>query len=363
MSSHDPPTGADSAPGRDEDQQAPGAAGADDPAAGVPGTAAAGDDASDGTGADAASGTGDDPEPAGDAARDGAYAGAPEPDAPPRRDGALPAGDWKPAGPAAYAQPEARVSKPAPTMLLVGLVAAVGVAAFFAGIYATGAGSDAVTREELRDALSRIELQMLRDGLPTEQPGAMPIQVTPSADDDPVIGDPDAPITIIEFSDFQCPFCAKFHAQTLPALISEYVDTGKAKIVYRDFPLQNIHPNAVPASLAAECANEQGRFKEMHDVLFERQGLWSDLPVPDALITFADYAAAVGGIDLDTFESCMDERKYLEEIRKDLQDGSDYGITGTPGFFVGNDSVGYAKINGAQPFESFERIIEAQLGA
>ncbi len=82
-----------------------------------------------------------------------------------------------------------------------------------------------------------------------------------SADNDPIIGDPNAPITIIEFSDFQCPFCARFHTQTLPLILEEYIEQGKVKLVFRDFPIQSIHPNAVPASVAAECANDQGKIQ------------------------------------------------------------------------------------------------------
>ena len=114
----------------------------------------------------------------------------------------------------------------------------------------------------------------MQNQLPTKQPAA-PVKI--SADNDPVIGNSDAPITIIEFSDFQCPFCARFHTQTLPLLLEEYIEQGKVKLVFRDFPIQSIHPNALPASVAAECANEQGKFREMHDMLFEKQNEWNKL--------------------------------------------------------------------------------------
>ena len=119
-----------------------------------------------------------------------------------------------------------------------------------------------------------MELKILEKQLPTNQPN-LPTKI--SADDDPIIGNPDAEITIIEFSDFQCPFCARFHIQTLPTLMEEYIEKGTVKLVFRDFPIQSIHPNAVPASVAAECANEQGKFKQMHDILFENQNEWNKL--------------------------------------------------------------------------------------
>jgi protein-disulfide isomerase len=96
--------------------------------------------------------------------------------------------------------------------------------------------------------------------------------VVVSTDDDPSLGDPNAPVTIIEFSDFQCPYCRRFWEQTLPQLKSEYIDTGKVRLVYRDYPLSTIHPGALPAAMAAGCANEQGKFWEYHDQIFEEQG-------------------------------------------------------------------------------------------
>lgn len=241
--------------------------------------------------------------------------------------------------------------------LIIGLVVAVGVAAFFAGMYFSN--SDQITQEDLDDAIAKLELEMLQNQLPTQQQPQILKNI--SADDDPVIGDPNAPITIIEFSDFECPFCARFHVQTLPALMEEYINDGKVKLVFRDFPIQNIHPNALPASLAAECADEQGKFKEMHDVLFNNQGQWSKVKTVDAVVLFMQYASAME-LEQEQFDSCLTNGKYIDEIRNDLSDGRDYGVSGTPGFFIGNDKVGYVELKGAQPFESFKKVIDAQLG-
>ena len=241
--------------------------------------------------------------------------------------------------------------------LILGLVLVIGIAAFFAGSYVTNLNSNQISEKDLDDAIAKLELKILKNQLPTKQP-QLPVKI--SADNDPIIGNPDAPITIIEFSDFQCPFCAKFHSQTLPLILDEYIEQGKVKLVFRDFPIQSIHPNALPASIAAECANEQGKFKEMHDMLFDNQNEWNKQDTVDALSSFSQYATNIQ-LEQETFDSCLTNGKYIEEIKKDLDDGRNYGVSGTPGFFVGNDQIGYVELKGAQPFESFKKIIDAQL--
>ena len=258
--------------------------------------------------------------------------------------------------PISYESPK----KSTPTGLIIALVAVVAVAAFFAGSYFSNLDSDTVTQSELEDAISRLEAKLDRVQV---QPSAAPPQpLRISADDDPIRGDPNAPITIIEFSDFQCPFCARFHTQTLPSLMEEYINTGKVNFVYRDFPIQSIHPNALPASVAAECANEQEKYWEYHDILFEKQSSWSRLDSNTAIATFSQFAQDIE-LEMEQFNSCLASGKYLQEVQNDLNDGRDYDITGTPGFFIGNDEIGFVKLNGAQPFDSFKRIIDAQLDA
>ena len=241
--------------------------------------------------------------------------------------------------------------------IIIGLIVAVAVAAFFAGLYTSNLNSNQISDEVLDEVLSKLELKLLQNQLPTKQP-AVPVMI--SADNDPIIGNPDAPITIIEFSDFQCPFCARFHTQTLPFILEEYIEQGKVKLVFRDFPIQSIHPNALPASIAAECANEQDKFREMHDMLFEKQNEWNKLETADTLSLFSQYASNMQ-LDQNTFDSCLTNGKYIEEIKNDLNDGREYGVSGTPGFFVGNDQIGYVELKGAQPFDSFKKVIDAQL--
>jgi len=241
--------------------------------------------------------------------------------------------------------------------MIVALVVAVAAAAFFAGTYFSNLDSDEITKSDLEDAISKLESKIGNTQQAPTQP-TQPVKI--SKDNDPIRGDPNAPITIIEFSDFQCPFCARFHVQTLPLLLEEYIDAGKVNFVYRDFPIQSIHPNALPAAVSAECANEQGKYWEYHDTLFEKQSAWSRLDSDAVISTFSQYAKDVG-LEEEQFDSCLGSGKYLEEVQGDLSDGRDYDITGTPGFFIGNEEIGFVKLNGAQPFEAFQRVIDSQL--
>ena len=252
---------------------------------------------------------------------------------------------------------EKMVSKSIFNKLIIITIITIGVAAFFAGSYTSNLNSDQISEKELNDAIAKLELKILQNQLPTKQVSP-PLKI--SENNDPVIGDIDATITIIEFSDFQCPFCAKFHVQTLPTIMDEYINKGTVKLVFRDFPIQSIHPNAVPASVAAECANEQGKFKEMHDILFEKQNEWDNQEMNKAIILFNQYASEMQ-LEQEKFDSCLKNGKYIEEIKKDLEDGRAYGVSGTPEFFIGNDQIGFIELKGAQPFESFKKVIEIQL--
>ena len=249
------------------------------------------------------------------------------------------------------------IKKSTYNIIIVSVIITIGIAAFFAGAYTTNLNSDQILQEEFKNEIAKLELKILEKQLPTKQPN-IPLKI--SIDNDPIIGNPNAPITIIEFSDFQCPFCAKFHIQTLPAIMNEYINDGKVKLVFRDFPIQSIHPNALPASIAAECANEQGKFKEMHDILFEKQNEWSKKNTDNVIILFNQYASEFG-LEEEKFDSCLKNGKYIEEIQKDLYDGKAYGVSGTPGFFIGNDQIGFIELKGAQPFENFKKVIDSQL--
>ncbi len=168
-----------------------------------------------------------------------------------------------------------------------------------------------------------------------------------SVDDDAIKGDVNAPVTIVEFSDYECPFCARHFEETLPLIIEEYVDTGKVRIVFRDFPLE-FHSYAQKASEAAECAGEQEKYWEMHDTLFENQ---KNLDV-DSLKKYAEDI----GLNTGEFDNCLDSDEMADEVKKDMEDGKDYGVSGTPGNFINGRFV-----SGAQPFSVFQQIIEEEL--
>ncbi|MFH1391267.1 MAG: DsbA family protein [Candidatus Diapherotrites archaeon] len=185
---------------------------------------------------------------------------------------------------------------------------------------------------------------------PPEQPIAPSnptIDMEALLDDDAVEGNADAPITIVEFSDFQCPFCSRFYTDTLGKLRENYVDTGKVKIIYRDFPL-SFHPEATPAAEAAECAGDQGKFYEMHDKIFENQESIS-------AASYKQWAADLG-LNTEQFNSCVDDGTHAAEVRADFADGQAAGVSGTPTFFINGQ-----KVVGAQPYSVFEQIIEAEL--
>lgn len=164
---------------------------------------------------------------------------------------------------------------------------------------------------------------------------------------DPMIGDPEASVTIVEFSDFQCPYCSRFYSQTYLALKEDYVDTGKVNIVFRDFPL-GFHSEAEPSAIAAECANEQGKFWEFHDMIFENQGDMS----ASAYLEWAEELE----LDMDQFESCVESQKYKSEVARDYSDGGRLGVTGTPAFFINGELI-----VGAQPYSVFAAAIESML--
>ena len=164
-------------------------------------------------------------------------------------------------------------------IFIVGIIIAVAAATFVAGFLLGSStpltNSDYITKSDFEDTVGKLasKLDNIQIPTPTGQPTApsIPSIIKVSVDDDPFKGNQNAPVTIVEFSDFQCPFCKKSFDQTEQQLLTEYVDSGKAKFVYRDLPLESLHPNARSAALAAECADEQGTFWDFHDKLFNGQ--------------------------------------------------------------------------------------------
>lgn len=193
------------------------------------------------------------------------------------------------------------------------------------------------------------------------QPDAGPAQV--SADNDPVLGDKNAPLTIIEFSDYECPFCKRSFTDVLPNLKKDYIDTGKVKLVYRDFPL-SFHQNAQKEAEAAECARTQGGdgvYYKFHDQIFTKTTSNGTGLALDQLPVIAKNL----GLNVSQFQQCLDSGKYKDEVAKDMADGSAAGVSGTPTWFIGksnsNGNITGTRVVGAQPYAAFKTIIDQQL--
>jgi len=221
-------------------------------------------------------------------------------------------------------------------------------------------------------------------GADIEQSGSLVVgeKVDVSVDDDPILGNPEAKITMVEFSDFQCLFCRRFWEEAFRQIKKEYIDTGKVRLVYRDYPLP-FHPAAQASAEASECADEQGKFWEMHDKIFEEQAKQGTETITYGVSELKKWASQIG-LDSAKFNQCLDSEKYKSEVEKDLADGSSYGVSGTPGFILmeGNETEidtgliadaqnknqnivpmpnGNYFIGGAQPFSVFKAVIDSLL--
>jgi len=168
----------------------------------------------------------------------------------------------------------------------------------------------------------------------------------------PIVGNPNAPITILEWGDFQCTFCYRFHESSLDIIQKEYIETGIANLVFKDFPLNG--PDSVLAAEAAYCAEDQGKYWSYHDELYanwagERTGWITN----DSLNQFAITA----GLDIEKFNSCLDDHKYRQRVLDLEQFGREIGIDATPSFLIFNDKK-IIKITGNQPIDVFRKVID-----
>ncbi|MBP9760825.1 MAG: thioredoxin domain-containing protein [Candidatus Magasanikbacteria bacterium] len=166
-------------------------------------------------------------------------------------------------------------------------------------------------------------------------------------DEDHIRGDKNAPVTIIEYSDFECPFCSRF-TPTIDQVLNDY--DGEVRVVYRHFPLRSIHPQAAPAALAAECAAEQGKFWEYHDELFKNQ----------ASLTPALYTqlATQLGLNVSKFDSCVSSNKYASRVQADETDAQNAGGQGTPYSVVVGPNGETVPLSGALPFASVKTVLD-----
>lgn len=181
-----------------------------------------------------------------------------------------------------------------------------------------------------------------------ELSGSVPFPDLPridvSVDDDPQIGPDDALVTIVQFAEYQCGYCGKAR-ESVDQVMDAY--EGKVRMVYRDFPL-GFHDRAIPAAVAANCAGEQGKYWEMHNMLMDDQRSLEDS-------TFERYAQKLQ-LDMNAFASCRSDPAQTAEVNADFEDGQKAGVTGTPAFFING-----IMISGAQPFEQFKTIIDREL--
>jgi len=235
-------------------------------------------------------------------------------------------------------------------------------------------GQDTLTQEvdQLKEQIQDLEeqhsqilkdLEEIKKALTAARPQAQPAdpakgKVT-SVAGAPFKGDPNAKLTVIEFSDYQCPFCGRHVRQTLPQLETDYIETGLVKYVFRDLPLERIHKQAFRAAEAAECAGEQGEYWEMHDLLFANQNKLEE----ESLRSLGMEAQ----LDMAAFDQCMSENRFAEQIRGDLQAAVEAGATATPTFLIGRTDPDSQEITvlqslrGAHPYSRFKAALDALL--
>jgi protein-disulfide isomerase len=212
-------------------------------------------------------------------------------------------------------------------------------------------------QEEIRKQL--LEIKQLIQSRPAAAPAAPDVRNVPvDLGNRPAKGSTSARLTLIEFSDYQCPFCARHTKDTNPQLQKEYVDSGKVRYVYFDMPLESIHKSAFKAAEATRCAGDLGKYWEMHERLFASQ---------QKLEPWSEHAKALG-LNATMFDVCMSSGKYAQAVRADIATAQKLGITGTPSFLLALSDpkdpqkvTGLSLLRGAQPFNNFKTELEKAL--
>jgi protein-disulfide isomerase len=170
----------------------------------------------------------------------------------------------------------------------------------------------------------------------------------------PYLGDANAPITIVEFGDYQCFYCNKFFHDTEDQIYESYIKTGKAKMIFKDFTI--IGPDSIVAAHAAHCADEQGKFWEYHDTLYNNwNGENNGWASQENQIRFAQGL----GLNMDAFSECMSSERHTQKIQASTNDAQTLGLSGTPGFFIIGPNNNVVRIPGAQPFDVFVNVLES----
>ncbi len=177
-----------------------------------------------------------------------------------------------------------------------------------------------------------------------------------TANASPALGEENAPILLVEFGDYQCFFCNKFFHETEGEIIKNYVETGKVKIIFKDYTI--IGPDSISAAQATHCANDQGKFWEYHDYLYDN---WDGENNGWASVNKLKEFAKNLGLDSVMFDECLDSNKYENMVLASSADAKTLGLSGTPGFFVIGPDNKITKIPGAQPFQAFQNIFDSEL--
>jgi protein-disulfide isomerase len=211
--------------------------------------------------------------------------------------------------------------------------------------------ADAILQElkQIRKVLEKIEKKSLAQPAKRQRPTSATVTLEK---DRPVMGADDAPVTVVEFTDYQCPYCRRFTQTTFPLLKRDFIDTGKVRWVVRDLPLA-FHKNARKAGQSVHCANEQGKFWEMRDMLFKNSANLEN----EHLHGYAEQI----GLDVTAFDDCLASDRYMNEMDKDSAEAKRVGITGTPTFVIGKpkgDKLSGKVVVGAQPLNVFKAAIE-----
>jgi protein-disulfide isomerase len=253
------------------------------------------------------------------------------------------------------------------TQLLTFLIPVFFLIGLGAGYFIWGPGNTGLENSSADDEiLSRLENiedileDTMLDDTPTAADSAAQADAPPESpeeirryeieifENDPILGPEDAPVTIIEFSDYECPFCRRYNIETFDQIMATY--EGQVRYIYKDFPLTSIHPNALPAASAALCAHEQGEFWDFHNKLFLME---MDLSKE----SYLQYAEDLE-LDMVAFTECLEEDRFEDQVMADFDFAANLGVSSTPTFFINGIPV-----VGAQPFEIFAQVIDMELNA
>ncbi len=236
-------------------------------------------------------------------------------------------------------------------LVVLVLIAVVGVAAIVLSTRPAASTTPAATNSSAGVKTVRYSIETTA-GTQEQQIELQPVTVDATEGARFVMGKADAPFTVVEFADYQCPACGTFATLTEPQFKAEFVDTGKVRYIYRDFPLQ-IHPNARIAARAAACAFEQNQFEAMKAILFRSQMIWSQLPLEEAKGQFRTLSKNIG-VNQETFGACLESDRFDAAIQSDYDAGVRVGLQGTPSFVVN----GYL-FSGGLPIQGLRAALEA----